>query len=92
MAKVTIYFKFINSSDLGEYNLVLIPELAMSDFINNFSMGNSLKNHFGQRWVVVWKSSKGLPSLITSESTQNVNPTEVEKYLNGRWKMKNVEV
>ena len=92
MAKIKIYFKFINSSDFGVYNLIVIPELAMSDFISDSCMRDSLKVHFGPLWVVVWKCSRGLPSLITNEKTQNISPTEIERHLNGRWKTKYVEL
>ena len=92
MAKITTYFKFVNSSDFGDYNLIKIPELAMSAFICDPFMRDSLKLHFGPLWVVVWKSSLGLPSLITSQSTQDVSPTEVERHLDGHWKIKHIEL
>lgn len=69
MAKITTYYKFVSSSDLGDYSLIVIPELAMSDFVSDPFIRYSLKLHFGPLWVVIWKSSKGLPSLITNDST-----------------------
>ena len=92
MAKITTYFKFISSADSGDYNLIKFPELTMPDFIRDPHIRDSLKVHFGPLWVVVWKSSSGLPSLVTNENTQNVSPTEVERHLNGRWKIKYIEL
>ena len=91
MAKITTYFKFISSADFGDYNLIIFPELPMSDFISDPHIRYSLKIHFGPLWVVVWKRSSGLPSLVTNEHTLNVTPTEVERHLNGRWKIKCIE-
>lgn len=92
MAKITTYFKFISSADSGDYNLIKFPELTMPDFIRDPYIRDSLKVHFGPLWVVVWKSSSGLPSLVTNENTPNVSPTEVERHLNGRWKIKYIEL
>ena len=92
MTNIAIYFQQVHASDLEQYTLIRIPDLTMADFIRNPYIKDSLDSDFGPSWVVMWKGPIGLPSLITKESTRNVGPEEVENYLGGRWKKKEVRI
>ena len=92
MTTIAIYFQPVHLSDFEQFTLIRIPDLSMADFIRNPYIKDSLDSDFGPSWVVVWKGSIGLPSLITKESTRNVGQEEVENYLDGRWKRKGIRI
>ena len=91
MKKIKAQYQSVNSPEIGNYTLIMVPDLKDSDIASNPDIRESFNENFGSNWVVVWDSSVGLPTYVTNGNTQDIAQTEVEKHMDGQWKTKEIQ-